>query len=183
MESTMLKFEVALAQTLDDRFASFVATHRDQAVRTAWRLTGADQSTAEEVAQDAFLKAHRSLHRFRDEASLSTWFYRILVRQASNHRRWRGVRDRFAIRFKSRNESPSTTTQSEPAIRASIQEAMNQLSTRQRSIFVLVYLEGHTLQESAQMVGCAAGTAKSHLHRALKHLRENLSEIHQEVNQ
>jgi len=181
--STITITEVALTQTKDERFAEFVALHRERAVRTAWRLTGADRATAEEVAQDAFLRAHKALSRFRDEASLSTWFYRILVRQAANHRRWRGVRDRFALQQRNRVEVGRHPTQADPGLRNQIDLAMNALSQKQKSVFVLVYLEGFTVDEAAGFVGCAKGTARSHLHRALKHLRHTLAPLHQEVQQ
>ena len=80
------------AADLERRFSAFVATHRDRARRVAWRLLGGDESAAEDVAQDAFVKAYRALGRFREDSKLETWFYRILVRQAHNHRRWRALR-------------------------------------------------------------------------------------------
>jgi len=178
---TMTAVEVALPQTKDERFAEFVSLHRERAVRTAWRLTGADRATAEEVAQDAFLRAHRALSRFRDEASLSTWFYRILVRQAANHRRWRGVRERFAIQQRKRVEIGRHPAEADPGLRRQIDCAMEELSQKQKSVFVLVYLEGFTVDEAAGCVGCAKGTARSHLHRALKHLRHTLAPLHEEV--
>ena len=173
--------EAALPQSKDERFAEFVSLHREKAVRTAWRLTSADRATAEEVAQDAFLKAHKALDRFRDDASLSTWFYRILVRQAANHRRWRSVRERFALTQRKTMDSVRQPTSTDPGLRRQIDGAMNALSHKQKSVFVLVYLEGFTVDEAAHFVGCAKGTARSHLHRALKHLRHTLAPLHQEV--
>ena len=86
----------ALAQSdREARFAAFASTHRERALRLAWRLVGGDAAAAEDVTQDAFVKALRGLARFRDEAPLSTWFYRILVRQAYSYLRWRRVRERF----------------------------------------------------------------------------------------
>ena len=82
------------AADLEQRFSAFVATHRDRARRVAWRLLGGDESAAEDVAQDVFVKAYRALGRFREDSKLETWFYRILVRQAHNHRRWRALRRR-----------------------------------------------------------------------------------------
>ncbi len=84
---------------VEERFSTFVAAHRARALRLAWRLTGGDPDAAEDVAQDAFVKAYRNLDQFRGEAKLETWFYRILVRQAANHRRWRAVRDRWSGLF------------------------------------------------------------------------------------
>ena len=66
-------------------FLAFVDGRRDSAVRLAFRLLGGDTAAAEDVAQEAFLRAYRGLGRFREEASLSTWFYRILLREVHRH--------------------------------------------------------------------------------------------------
>ena len=76
----------------EECFSTFVALQRDRARRLAWRLVGGDEAAAEDVTQEAFVKAYQALDSFRGEASLETWFYRILVRQAHNYRRWRAVR-------------------------------------------------------------------------------------------
>lgn len=173
----------AIAPAATDReahFALFVAGHREQAVRLAWRLTGGDQATAEEVAQEAFLRAHRALDRFRGEAALSTWFYRILVRQAANHRRWAGVRQYWSGMFREDAPDPRPAPRRDPALRDRIAAAMDGLSPQQRSVFTLVHLEGFTVEETAEIVGCATGTAKSHLHRALKALRTELAPLREE---
>src|SRR5262252_5667625 len=77
-----------------DEFEAFVARHRDRAVALAWRLCGGDGAAAEDVAQEAFVRAYRALERFRSESSLSTWFTRILVNEARRHQRWRWLRER-----------------------------------------------------------------------------------------
>jgi len=169
-----------VATDREARFAAFVADHREQAVRMAWRLTGGDQATAEEVAQEAFLRAHRALGRFREEAQLSTWFYRILVRQAANYRRWRGVRQFWSGAFREDAPDPRPAPRGDPALRGRIETAMDQLSPKQRSVFTLVHLEGFTVEETAEIVGCATGTAKSHLHRALTSLRTELAPLREE---
>ena len=65
-------------------------------------------------------------------------------------------------------------------LREKISAAMDQLSVQQRFVFTLVHLEGFTVAESAEAVGCATGTAKSHLHRALVQLRKQLATQAQE---
>lgn len=88
------RLELAAAESdLELRFATFVEAHRERARRLAWRLVGGDDAAADDVAQDAFVRAWLGLARFRGEASLGTWFYRILVRQAAQHRRWRRLRE------------------------------------------------------------------------------------------
>ncbi len=168
------------SESRDARFARFVRQHRARAVRTAWRLTGEDLATAEEVTQEALLRAHSALARFRDDASLSTWFYRILVRQAANHRRWRGVRQRWAALWGEGSEAGRRDVLGDPPLRDQIAAAMNQLSPAQREAFTLVRLEGFTIVETAHIMGKAPGTIKSHLHRAHESLRHELAPLRQQ---
>ena len=69
------------------RFVAFVAEHRDRAVGLAWRLLSGDGAAAEDVAQEAFVRAYRALGGFREESRLSH-VYRILVNEVQRHRRW-----------------------------------------------------------------------------------------------
>lgn len=162
---------------LEQRFAAFVASHRDRACRLAWRLTGGDGDAAEDVAQDAFVKAYRALNRFREDASLETWFYRILVNQAHQYRRWRAVRDRFGGILRA-EPAASARDVGDPGLRRRISQALAQLTRRQREVFVLVHLEGFTVRETGLLLHTSEGTVKSHLHRALKALRSELADLH-----
>ena len=162
---------------LEARFESFVANHRDRAVRMAWRLVGGDDAAAEDVAQDALARAWRALPRFREESQLSTWFYRILVRQAANHRRWRDVRRRFAS-GEDVETLPRRELSTDPALRERIRRAIDELPRGQREAFVLVHLEGHTAREAADLTGRREGTIKSHLNRARQALRRDLHTAH-----
>lgn len=162
---------------MEERFSAFVASHRTRALRLAWRLTGGDDAAAEDVAQEAFVKAYRSLEQFRGEAKLETWFYRILVRQAANHRRWRAVRERWNGMFSEDLPDPSPSAMGDPSLRRRIGAALDKLTKRQREAFVLVHMEGFSVSEAAEMTDCPAGTLKSHLHRALLRLREELGDL------
>ena len=169
---------IAAAETdLDARFAAFVETHRERALRTAWRLLRGDPDAAEDVTQEAFVRAWRGLDRFRGEASLGTWFYRILLRQAATHRRWRGLRERWGGLGDPDAPDPSPRAQGDPALRRRIAEALEALPRTQREVFVLIHLEGFTVRETAEILGKATGTVKSHLHRALQSLRRDLREL------
>ena len=162
------------------RFAAFVAAHRERAVGLAWRLLGGDRAAAEDVAQQAFVKAWRGLDGFRDEARLSTWFHRILVRQVRSYQRWAGVRRGLGL-LTLDGETPSGAghdTHADHGMRNRIAAALDTLSTGQREAFVCVHPEGTTVDETAEMLGRAPGTIKSHLHRALKKLRAELADLH-----
>jgi len=164
-------------EDIEARFRAFVEAHDERAVRLAWRLVGGDRAAAEDVAQDAFLAAHRKLGSFRGESALSTWFYRILVRRAANHRRWRGVRNLWAGGWHEDLADPHPTPQTDPALRMRIGAALEALTRRQREVFVLVHLDGFSVRETADITQMAVGTVKSHLHRALSRLREELGDL------
>lgn len=161
---------------LERRFATFVAEHRAKAIGLAYRLLGGDMAAAEDVTQEAFVRAHRGLTGFRGDARLSTWFYRILVNEAHRHRRYAWVRKRAWSELPDAAD-PSAEVRGDPALRRRIATALASLSRGQRESFVLVHLEGFTVVEAAEITGRAAGTIKSHLHRAIHSLRGQLADL------
>ena len=165
------------ASELEARFEAFVVSHRERARRLAWRLLGGDEAAAEDVVQDACVRAHRALAGFRGEARLETWFYRILVRQAHSHRRWRAVRELWGASSEREPADPQPAPAGDPALRRRIAAALEGLTRAQREAFVLVHLEGFTVRETAALVGRAEGTVKTHLHRALQRLRSELADL------
>jgi RNA polymerase sigma-70 factor (ECF subfamily) len=158
-------------------FDAFVGTHRDRAVRLAFRLLRGDAAAAEDVTQNAFLRAHRGLANFRQEASLDTWFYRILVREAQRHRRWQAVRWMWSAEMTEAREPVDEHPSGDPGLRRRIATALERLTAAQREAFVLVHLEGFSISEAAAILGKAPGTMKSHLHRALESLRSELADL------
>ena len=175
---------VAVPVVVDDReerFAAFVEAHAAQAHRLAWRLCGGDDQAAEEIVQDALARAYRALPRLREVDAMPAWFTRILVHRARDWRRWRGLRQRWRALWgqpaASAEEAPASTHHTDPVLRERIADALEQLTAAQREVFVLVYLEGLTLTETAEALGRAPGTVKSHLHRALRTLRRELRDL------
>ncbi|NCO57923.1 MAG: hypothetical protein AUK30_00010 [Nitrospirae bacterium CG2_30_70_394] len=160
------------------RFRALVEEQRERAVRLAWRLTGGDRAAAEDVTQDALVAAYRALPRFRDEARLATWFYRILVRQAHSYRRWQRVREAWrAAATHAPTAPPVAVGVADPDLRQRIAAALGRLPQSQRDCFLLVHGEGFTVREVAVIVGKAEGMVKSHLHRALTRLRADLDDL------
>ncbi|MCC6639858.1 MAG: RNA polymerase sigma factor [Deltaproteobacteria bacterium] len=166
-----------MSDTRTREFEAFVAARRERAIALAWRLVGGDGAAAEDVAQEAFVRAYRALGRFREEALLSTWFYRILVNEARRYRRWRWVRRRFKSEAGPEVADPRAVARGDPVLRLRIARALERLSNGQREAFLLVHLDGMTVSEAAAVTGRAAGTVKSHLHRALRTLRAELADL------
>lgn len=161
----------------DDAFRALVDARRDDAVRLAFRLLRGDTAAAEDVAQNAFVRAFRALPGFRAEASIDTWFYRILVREVHRYRRWQALRQVWSGDASEVPEPADERPVGDPGLRQRITAALEHLSGPQREAFVLVHLEGFTLTESAAIMGKATGTVKSHLHRALASLRNDLADL------
>lgn len=161
-------------------YAELVLLHQDAIYNTLYRLLG-DQEDARDAAQDTFLKAYRSLRRFRGESRFATWLYRIAVNTGLSVRRSRKARPRLvslssAGSVESAFDPPAATgeasemaSMSEQAQMA--QEALLRLEEEQRQIIVLHDVNGCSYAEIAEILGCASGTVKSRLHRARMRLR------------
>ena len=161
----------------EDEFGAFFAANIDRAHRVAWRLLAGEHAAAEDVVQDAFIRAFRSLSSFRGDSSLDTWFYRILVRTAHNQKRWQWLRTRWNDAAESGEEQPAQDATPDALLKRRLNAAVTRLGRHQRDAFVLVHLEGFTVRDSAVLLGKAEGTIKSHLHRALSKLRAELGDI------
>ena len=177
MEEALVQEPPAVALELEQRFHLFVASHRDRARRLAWRLVGGDDAAAEDVIQEAFIKAYRALGQFREEARLARWFFRIGVRQGRNISLWRTVRETWSALWHGGQEPAETLALGDPLLRRRIAKALAQLSRSQKEAFVLVHMEGFSVHEASCLMGKPEGTVKSHLHRALQALRSELADL------
>jgi RNA polymerase sigma-70 factor (ECF subfamily) len=153
-------------------FRQLVEWHRERAYTLALRLTGAP-ADAEEVAQDAFLKAWRALPAFRGEARFGTWLHRIVARLALDRR------ERLVER--ARRETPAGAEMPDvvapgpaPAddAGARLTRLLDRLPERARAAVVLYYYEDRSVAEVARTLGVPEGTVKTLLSRARVTLRE-----------
>ncbi len=112
-----------------------------------------------------------------DDALLSAWLRRVVGNLASNLRRARRVRARRAEALSAEHASHIAPASGDPLLRARLVGALARLTGPQRRVVSLVYLEERTLDEAAVAMGCAGGTARSHLHRALSTLRTALAPL------
>ncbi len=176
---------------IEQVFWKLVTEERNRAIALAYHIVGGDLQAAEDVAQEAFLRAYKALPGFRGQAKLSTWFYRILVNRAKSHRRWlwvSGLKSRcLEERFKQnperqRPDAHPVSYVQHRRMRARIRKAMGRLSLKQRAVFGMVHLEGCSLEETAMQLAISIGTAKSHLHRALSKLRQDLKDLERSMS-
>ena len=145
-------------------------THR-QVYTLAYRLVG-DRHEAEDVAQDAYLRAYRSLRGFRGDARFETWLYRIVSNTAMTHLRRRG---RFGDLLPEGQEVAAHVV-SEPGEESlgdsEITRALAALPDGQRVAVVLKDVYGFSCQEIAEQIGVSEGAVKVRLHRARRRLKE-----------
>ena len=165
-------------------FASIVESHRPQIFRFLLASLR-DVDLAETLTQECFLKAHRNWKHFRGESSALTWLMRIAINLQKDH--WRNRRMQFwrhtrsnAVDVDDAGEwlpSGERTVEQQLLAReqvAQVWKAVEGLSERQRTVFLLRYVEERELREIAQATGLSEGTVKAHLSRAVGRVRAEL---------
>jgi len=168
-------------------FEEIVREHTGKLVGLAWRLVGTRED-AEELAQEAFLRLHRSLPDFRGDSLIGTWLYRTTTRLAIDFLRRERIK-RKVFFFRQDNDSPDPVElarddrqtpgeifHGQEAMRT-LRKSLQNLSSRQQVIFMLRHYEGLALKEIAEHLGLETGTVKAHLHRAVTQLRKDLVEF------
>jgi RNA polymerase sigma-70 factor (ECF subfamily) len=165
-------------------FSSVVQAHRLQIFRFLLASTR-DVDLAETLTQECFLKAHRNWDRFRGESSAMTWLMRIAINLEKDHWRnrrlqfWRHTRTNSVDLDEASEWLPSGERSVEQKMMAREQiqqvwQAVEGLSARQRTVFLLRYVEDQELREIALATGLSEGTVKAHLSRALVKVRAQL---------
>jgi RNA polymerase sigma-70 factor (ECF subfamily) len=167
-----------------DEFSLVVERHRPQIFRFLLASTR-DVDLAETLTQDCFLKAHRNWGSFRGESSAMTWLMRIAINLQKDH--WRNRRMQFwrhtqtnSVDMEDAGEwLPSGESSAEKQLLAREQvshvwTAVKGLSERQRTVFLLRYVEEQELSEIARATGLSEGTVKAHLSRAVGKVRTEL---------
>jgi len=157
-------------------FEALVLAYQSLAFRTAFVIAG-DAADAEEAAQDAFVKAHRALGRFRRGEPFRPWLLTIVANEARNRRRTRGRRAGLALRAAA--EPQATAENPEEAALATerrerLLTAVERLRDDDRDILACRYFLELSEDETAAALGIARGTVKSRAHRALARLQEEL---------
>jgi RNA polymerase sigma factor (sigma-70 family) len=154
----------------DESYGMLVKRHQAIAHRTAWVLgAGAD---TEDVVQDAFVKAYRALHRFRQDQPFVPWLLTIVANEARNRSRWFSRHRTVSLSLigdvdpGGTSPGPQQIAEDQETTRA-LRDALQALPVAQREVVTCRYLLELTERETAQVLGVPAGTVKSRLSRGL----------------
>ena len=150
-------------------FEQLYRLHVRRVFGVVWRLVGGNEARAEELTQEAFVRAWQALPQFRFESAFSTWLHRLAVNTALMHLRARaGGEDRetddAALEF-------HAASGSRDGLRLDLERAVARLPPRARAVLVLHDVEGWKHHEIASELGMAVGSSKAQLHRARGLLR------------
>lgn len=142
-----------------------------------------NREDAEEAVQDAFVRAYRSLERFRGDSTFATWLYRILYNRCMTHATRRHPVDTGRSDTPDDGGGPESWASDEPSvldrladeeIRESVREELGALPTDQRAALTLFYVEGFRYEEIAVIMELPLGTVKTHLFRGRDRLRKRM---------
>jgi RNA polymerase sigma-70 factor (ECF subfamily) len=157
-----------------DAFGIIVETYRARLFGLAVGILR-NRSAAEDVVQEAFVKAYKNLKGFRGDSSIYTWLYRIAVNTAHNHLR-RATRktevdfDEVAPVIEARNPNPAESA-ANVELGEAIDGAIQNLPPRQREVFMLHYFERLTHREIAEILGVTEGAVKANFFHAVQKLK------------
>lgn len=172
---------VARAQQGDRAaFAALVRAHQDEVYTLARRLVG-DPHMASDVAQEALIRAWKALPKFRGDARLSTWLYRITVNTAWTHkdrakRRRTTSIDQYTDVAAPRDGGHPEVAGENLELRGRLRDALDRLPEGQRQVVVMKDIYGWSHAEIAETMNISVTAAKVRLHRARARMAKDLEE-------
>ena len=166
-----------------EAYALLVDRYKDMAYTIAVRLLG-DRSDAEEVVQQAFIKAYSNLGLFRQESAFFTWFFRIVYNGAISLLRTRKKivpGDDQVLHGMATAEPDFFESEERDLRKNAVLWAITQISPEEKTIVTLFYHEERSLKEIGAIVGMKEDTVKMRLHRARKKMKKLLMKRYQGV--
>jgi RNA polymerase sigma-70 factor (ECF subfamily) len=166
-------------------FDELILRYRERVYGIIYQMT-ANREDAADLAQDVFIKAFQSIHRFEGSASFFTWLYRIAVNSTLTHlRRHRnhaffsleklqadGVAAEILARLTDDSGADRETFARE--LQEKLNEALQKLSIKHRTVITLFEIEGLSHEEIARIMRCSVGTVRSRVHYAKQLLQAEL---------
>jgi RNA polymerase sigma-70 factor (ECF subfamily) len=158
-------------------FEQLYRSHCGRIYGLCWRMCGGDKALAEDMVQEAFVRAWSKLDLFRGDSKFGTWLHRLTINVVLSDRR---IRVKRLQRERELVDDLERTLVGDrdvfAGLRKDLESAIAGLPERARSVLVLYDIEGYQHNEIAEMTGMAVGSSKAHLHRARKLLREVLKD-------
>lgn len=158
--------------------------HRALAFRFAYQMCPR-RDDAEDLVQEAFVRAYQNLHRYRDEAKFTTWLLRIITNLCTDQARMSNRRSNLeqqeasgALTWMTEGvtEDPHDNLEQDRRVEA-LRKALNGLPVHHRSVIVMRDLEEREYDEIAQILGCSVGGAKLRVLRARRALRDRIAPL------
>lgn len=165
----MTRREIGAGRSPAATFEDLYQREFSSVLALAYVLSGS-RSAAEELAQDAFLAAHRRWDRLSRYEDPAAWVRRVCANRSVSVVRRRVSEARALARLRARPVLPDEL----PPDSASFWQAVRSLPARQAQVVALHYLEDLSVSDVAMVLGCAEGTVKAHLHRARRALASSL---------
>jgi RNA polymerase sigma-70 factor (ECF subfamily) len=172
-------------------FEQLVYKYDKQVLTIAARYVTSSED-AKDIYQEVFIRVHRGLKHFKMQSEFATWLHRITVNVCLTHRTRRRKHVHVSLDGDSSDDEsgshPGELTSHDEAtdqhamnteIRQHVQEALDELSPKQRLVFTLKHYEGYKLREIAAMMECAEGTVKRYLFLATQQLRDRLKTVYE----
>jgi RNA polymerase sigma-70 factor (ECF subfamily) len=167
-------------------FDRLIVKYRERVFGVVYNMT-ANREDAADLTQDAFIKAFQSINRFGGQSSFFTWLYRIAINSTLSHLRKHRLRSFFSLEAID-EEAPvsreliAALTDKTGAdrdafvheLKEKLNEAMQKLSTKHRTVVTLFEIDGLSHQEIAEVMNCSVGTVRSRLHYAKQLLQSEL---------
>jgi len=152
---------------------ALIETHGTRLLRSATLLCG-NETNAQDLVQDTFVEAFRSIHRFRGQASLYTWLHSILLNLTRHYRR---KNNRLVYDNELATQEPVLSEEQPNALdlesaTTELTRALRQLTSPHREVLVLRFYEHMKIDEIARHLGVSKGTVKSRLHYAIHEMQK-----------
>ena len=162
-------------------FEELVKRHQELVFSLSFKLTG-NRELANDVAQEAFIRAWKAIGKFRGDSTFGTWIYRITVNTAWTLRK--KAKKHYSLNIEDTQEPIVVDEKKDPELVAInsdlslvLRKALNQIPLEQRIIVELKNIEGRSHKEIADYLDISVTAAKVRLHRAHQKLRNILEEI------
>jgi RNA polymerase sigma-70 factor, ECF subfamily len=170
---------------VSDAFRVLVERHSRSVFRLAYRMT-LNEFDADDVVQETFLRAYRSLGRFDGRSEFGTWIYRIAVNCSLDLQRAKGKRAEIGTSYEESDGLEATLAAQDPPpdrvvlsgqVRQIVDATLAELSALERTAFLLRHVEGMAVPQISAVLGRNNGATKHCIFRAVKKLREALRPV------